>query len=83
MMDLMEEQKNKAADRKARAILKNQERAERTDLEQLILLYTNPKRGNARREKEKLIKKLRERYAGDPQAFAAVKSELKKHKISI
>tara|TARA_R100001163_G_scaffold65157_1_gene61377 strand:- start:1515 stop:1766 length:252 start_codon:yes stop_codon:yes gene_type:complete len=83
MMDLMEEQKNKAADRKARAILKNQERAERTDLEQLILLYTNPKRGNARREKEKLIKKLRDRYAGDPQAFAAVKSELKKHKISI
>jgi len=83
MMDVLEEQKNKAADRKARAILKNQERAERTDLEQLILLYTNPKRGNARREKEKLIKKLRERYAGDPQAFSAVKSELKKHKISI
>ena len=82
MMDV-EEKKNKAADRKARAILKNQERAQRTDLEQLILLHTDPRRGSSRREKEKLIKKLRDRYAGDPQAFAAVKSELKKHKISI
>ncbi|MAB56124.1 MAG: hypothetical protein CL524_01105 [Aequorivita sp.] len=82
MMDLLDEE-DKIADRKARAILQNKERAERTDLEQLILLYTNPKRGNARREKEKLIKKIRNRYAGDPQAFAAVKAELKKHKISI
>ena len=83
MMDVLEEKKNKAADRKARAILKNQERAQRTDLEQLILLHTDPRRGSSRREKEKLIKKLRDRYAGAPHAFAAVKSELKKHKISI
>mgnify|MGYP003646327759 CR=1 FL=1 len=82
MMDLIEKE-DKQAERKARAVLKNQERAERTDLEQLIILHTDPKRGNSHREKEKLIKKLRARYAGDPQAFAAVKSELMKHKISI
>ena len=48
MMDV-EEKKNKAADRKARAILKNQERAQRTDLEQLILLHSDPRRGCSRR----------------------------------
>jgi len=80
---VIEEKTTKEAERKARAILKNQERLERTDLDQLILISTTPTRGRCLKEKARLKKKLRDRYADNPQALHAVTAELKAYGIDL
>lgn len=69
--------------RKLRAAMHKEQRALRTDLDQLIYICTNSERGPSTREKSRLIARIRDRYRDDPQAMQAVKSELGKHKIEI
>ena len=80
---MIEVKTDKAAERKARAVLKNEERFERTDLDQLILLHTDKSRGRCLKEKARLKTKLRARYADDAQAMHAVIAELKAKGIDL
>lgn len=74
---------DKVAERKARAVQIRAARAERSDLDQLILIYETPSRGRCLREKERLKAKIRARYKDNPQALHAVTAELKSRGIEL
>jgi hypothetical protein len=82
-MTAAEETKNKKEQRVIRAHVQKEARAERSDLEQLILISTDPNRGSSMREKLRLMQRIRDRYRNDPQGLEGARMALKEAGLKI
>lgn len=70
--------------RKQKAIQRDQERAERSDLDQLILLVSQiEKRGLCRAERNRLIKNIKSQNENNPEYLAMAEKKLKKLGVNL
>ena len=70
--------------RKQKAIQRDQERAERSDLDQLILLVSQiEKRGLCRAERNRLIKNIKSQNRNNPEGLAMAEKKLKKLGVTL
>lgn len=70
--------------RKQKAIQRDQERAERSDLDQLILLVSQiEKRGLCRAERNRLIKNIKSQNENNPEGLAQAEKKLKKLGVTL
>lgn len=82
-MTAAEETKNKKEQRVIRAHAQKEARAERSDLEQLILISTDSNRGSSMREKLRLMQRIRNRYRDNPQGLEGARMVLKEAGLKI
>tara|TARA_R100000995_G_scaffold79503_1_gene50589 strand:+ start:603 stop:857 length:255 start_codon:yes stop_codon:yes gene_type:complete len=70
--------------RKQKAIERDQERAERSDLDQLILLVSQiEKRGLCRAERNRLIKNIKSQNENNPEYLAMAEKKLRKLGVNL
>ena len=82
----MTSQKNKQKKeiRKQKAIQRDQERALRSDLDQLILLVSQiEKRGLCRAERNRLIQNIKSQNENNPEYLAMAEKKLKKLGVNL
>ena len=82
----MTSQKNKQKKeiRKQKAIQRDQERALRSDLDQLILLVSQiEKRGLCRAERNRLIQNIKSQNENNPEYLAMAEKKLKKLAVTL
>lgn len=82
----MTSQKNKQKKeiRKQKAIQRDQERALRSDLDQLILLVSQiEKRGLCRAERNRLIQNIKSQNENNPEYLAMAEKKLKKLGVTL
>lgn len=82
-MTAAEETKNKKEQRQLRAHVQKEARAERSDLDQLILISTDTGRGSSTREKLRLMQRIRDRYRNNPQGLEGARMALKEAGLKI